>query len=126
MSLLEAMSSGTACVATDAGADGEVLKDGAGIVLSTQGVTTQLRTILPVLIDQPVLTYELGRRARSRVLERFTLRHNIDSLEQLYSRLLLNPTVQSIKSIHDSFQPPRPLPPLRPSASLPSQGDAKQ
>ena len=45
LALLEAMASGTACVATDAGADGEVLEGGAGIVISTQGVTTQLRTL---------------------------------------------------------------------------------
>ena len=88
LSLLEAMASGTACVATDAGADGEVLAGGAGIVISTQGVTTQLRTLLPVLRDQPVLTAELGRRARERVLERYTLQGNIDALERLYQDLL--------------------------------------
>ena len=87
LALLEAMASGTACVATDAGADGEVLEGGAGIVISTQGVTTQLRTLLPVLRDQPVLTAELGRRARERVLERYTLTRNIDGLETLYADL---------------------------------------
>ena len=91
IALLEAMASGCACLATDAGADGEVLADGAGIVLSTQGVTTQLRTLLPVLRDQPVLTSELGRHARERVLERYTLSRNIDALEQLYSNLLATP-----------------------------------
>ena len=88
LALLEAMASGTACVATDAGADGEVLDGGAGIVISTQGVTTQLRTLLPVLRDQPVLTAELGRRARQRALERYTLSRNIDQLEQLYAELV--------------------------------------
>ncbi|MFM8524901.1 MAG: glycosyltransferase family 4 protein, partial [Cyanobacteriota bacterium] len=88
LALLEAMAIGTACVATDAGADGEVLEGGAGIVISTQGVTTQLRTLLPVLRDQPVLTAELGRRARERALERYTLSRNIDSLEALYGDLL--------------------------------------
>ena len=88
LALLEAMASGTACVATDAGADGEVLEGGAGIVISTQGVTTQLRTLLPVLRDQPVLTAELGRRARARALERYTLSRNIDQLEQLYADLV--------------------------------------
>jgi glycosyltransferase involved in cell wall biosynthesis len=88
LALLEAMASGTACVATDAGADGEVLDGGAGIVISTQGVTTQLRTLLPVLRDQPVLTAELGRRARQRVLERYTLGRNIDQLERLYADLV--------------------------------------
>ncbi|MFY8148308.1 MAG: glycosyltransferase family 4 protein [Prochlorococcaceae cyanobacterium] len=87
LALLEAMASGTACVATDAGADGEVLEGGAGVVISTQGVTTQLRTLLPVLRDQPVLTAELGRRARERVMERYTLERNIDSLEALYADL---------------------------------------
>jgi glycosyltransferase involved in cell wall biosynthesis len=90
LALLEAMACGVACVATDAGADGEVLEGGAGIVISTQGVTTQLRTLLPVLRDQPVLTAELGRRARSRVIERYTLTRNIDSLEKLYADLVPN------------------------------------
>ncbi|WP_216901058.1 glycosyltransferase family 4 protein [Synechococcus sp. CCY 9618] len=91
LALLEAMSCGTACVATDAGADGEVLEGGAGIVISTQGVTTQLRTLLPVLRDQPVLTAELGRRARERALERYTLTGNIDALERLYEELCPQP-----------------------------------
>ena len=85
--LLEAMASGCACVATDAGADGEVLAGGAGIVISTQGVTTQLRTLLPVLRDQRLLTAELGRQARRRVMERYTLSANIDSIERLYREL---------------------------------------
>ena len=87
LALLEAMASGCACVATDAGADGEVLAGGAGIVISTQGVTTQLRTLLPVLRDQPLLTAELGRQARQRVLERYTLTGNIDAIEELYRGL---------------------------------------
>ena len=91
LALLEAMASGVACVATDAGADGEVLEGGAGIVISTQGVTTQLRTLLPVLRDQPVLTAELGRRARARVIERYTLSRNIDALEKLYDGLMPEP-----------------------------------
>ncbi|MEB3305826.1 MAG: glycosyltransferase family 4 protein [Cyanobacteriota bacterium] len=91
LALLEAMACGKACVATDAGADGEALEGGAGIVISTQGVTTQLRTLLPVLRDQPVLTAELGRRARARVLERYTLSSNIDAIEKLYGDLTHHP-----------------------------------
>nr|AUG32795.1 Glycosyl transferase group 1 [Paulinella longichromatophora] len=88
LALLEAMASGTACVATDAGADGEVLEKGAGIVISTRSVTTQLKTLLPVLRDQPMLTAELGYRARVRALEKYTINRNIDALEKLYSDLL--------------------------------------
>jgi len=91
LALLEAMACGKACVATDAGADGEALEGGAGIVISTQGVTTQLRTLLPVLRDQPVLTAELGRRARTRALERYTRTGNIDALEKLYQELCPQP-----------------------------------
>jgi glycosyltransferase involved in cell wall biosynthesis len=78
-------------VATDAGADGQVLEGGAGIVIRTQGVTTQLRTLLPVLRDQPVLSAELGRRARQRVQERYTLAANIDALERLYDDVIHQP-----------------------------------
>ena len=95
LALLEAMACGTACVATDAGADGEVLNDGAGIVLSTQGVTSQLRTLLPVLLEQPVLTAELGRKARERALARYTIDRNIDAIETLYDSLLSQSPVQA-------------------------------
>ncbi len=88
IALLEAMATGTACIATDAGADGEVLKNGAGITLSTESVTSQLKTLLPVLREHRFLTSELGKRARKRVLEQYTLKDNIDSLESLYKKLL--------------------------------------
>lgn len=87
LSLLEAMACGTACIATDAGADGEVLADGAGIVLDTQRVSAQLQTILPILRDHPEISQLLGRKARERVLERYTLGANISSLERLYSEV---------------------------------------
>ncbi len=87
LSLLEAMACGTACIATDAGADGEVLADGAGIVLDTQRVSSQLQTILPILRDHPEITQLLGRKARERVLQRYTLHSNISALENLYSQV---------------------------------------
>jgi glycosyltransferase involved in cell wall biosynthesis len=86
LSLLEAMACGLACVATDAGADGEVLAH-AGIILSTQEVTTQLKTILPLLAHHPEMTGLLGKKARNRVLEKYTLSDNVTKLEQLYKEL---------------------------------------
>lgn len=88
LSLLEAMACGLACFATDAGADGEVLEDGAGIVLGTQRVATQLQTLLPIAQDHPELTTLLGRKARQRVLDRYTLSRNISHLEELYYQVL--------------------------------------
>ncbi|MEL6927408.1 MAG: glycosyltransferase family 4 protein [Cyanobacteria bacterium J06600_6] len=87
ISLLEAMSCGVACLATDAGADGEVLDDGAGVVLDTQDVTSQLKTLLPLFRDHPQMTDLLGGKARDRVLERYTLQQNITKLERLYSEI---------------------------------------
>ncbi|MEB3229995.1 MAG: glycosyltransferase family 4 protein [Leptolyngbyaceae bacterium] len=88
LSLLEAMACGVACLATDAGADGEVLAHGAGITLSTQRVTEQLQTLLPLCRDQPELTMILGQKARQRVLERYTLSHNISQVEEVYAQVL--------------------------------------
>jgi glycosyltransferase involved in cell wall biosynthesis len=88
LSLLEAMSCGVACLATDAGADGEVLQNGAGVVLNTQGVTTQLKTLLPLFRDHPEIITLLGQKARQRILERYTLTQNIDRLEKLYAEVL--------------------------------------
>ncbi|NJK55610.1 MAG: glycosyltransferase family 4 protein [Pleurocapsa sp. SU_5_0] len=87
ISLLEAMSCGVACLATDAGADGEVLDQGAGVVLDTQDVTSQLKTLLPLFRDHPEMTNLLGNKARQRVLERYTLQQNITKLERLYSEI---------------------------------------
>lgn len=88
LSLLEAMACGTACLATDAGADGEVLEGGAGAILGTQGVTTQLKTLLPLFKDHPEITELLGKKARERILERYTFSENINRLEKLYTNLL--------------------------------------
>lgn len=88
LSLLEAMSCGVACIATDAGADGSVIADGAGVVMSTQGVAAQLRTILPIIREHSEWRAVLGKAARQRILERYTLTGNIDRVEHLYAEIL--------------------------------------
>ncbi|MEM9137432.1 MAG: glycosyltransferase family 4 protein [Cyanobacteria bacterium P01_F01_bin.42] len=87
LSLLEAMSCGVACLATDAGADGEVLNHGAGIVLNPTRVKSELKTLLPLVIQQPELVKTLGQKARARVLERYSLEQNLDQLQSLYKRI---------------------------------------
>jgi glycosyltransferase involved in cell wall biosynthesis len=94
LSLLEAMACGIACVATDAGADGEVLEDGAGVILTTHRVTSQLCTLLPLFRDHREWTTLLGQKARKRVLERYTLSGNITQLEKLYADILKGQPVQ--------------------------------
>jgi glycosyltransferase involved in cell wall biosynthesis len=88
LSLLEAMSCGVACIATNVGADGEVLEKGAGVVISTKSARSQLRTLLPLFQDHPEVTTLLGQKARQRVLERYTLNTNISRLVELYTEIL--------------------------------------
>jgi glycosyltransferase involved in cell wall biosynthesis len=94
LSLLEAMACGVACMGTDAGADGEVLEGGAGVILSTRRVSGQLRTLLPLFKDHPEWTTLLGQKARRRVLERYTLSNNITQIEKLYTEALQQRRVQ--------------------------------
>lgn len=100
LSLLEAMACGVACIATDAGADGEVLEYGAGVVLNTQGVTSQLQPLLRLFRDSPEITTLLGKKARERVLERYTLSSNISQLEQLYADLLENKHYSVVETVN--------------------------
>jgi len=88
LSLLEAMACGVACVATDAGADGEVLEGEAGVILKTQSVSSQLKTLLPQLRDHTAWTRLLGNNGRRRVEERYTLSTNISRLEALYAEVV--------------------------------------
>ncbi|MBD2776624.1 glycosyltransferase family 4 protein [Iningainema tapete] len=88
LSLLEAMACGLACLATDVGADGEVLEKGAGVIVNTKTVRSQLKTLLPLFQDHPELTTLLGQKARNRVLERYTLSNNVTQLEKLYTQVV--------------------------------------
>jgi glycosyltransferase involved in cell wall biosynthesis len=98
LSLLEAMACGAACLATDVGADGEVLEHGAGIVLNPQRAGSQLQTLLPVLQDHPEMTSLLGHKAQQRVAERYTLSRNISQLEALYAQVVDFPQVHLSKA----------------------------
>lgn len=87
LSMLEAMACGVATVATDVGADGEALR-GAGIVIDPENLSEELRLAIRELIELPFLSRELGRLARERVVERFSLRRNLESLVGVYRELV--------------------------------------
>jgi glycosyltransferase involved in cell wall biosynthesis len=71
MALLEAMSSGVACVASDVGDVGEAI-EGAGVA-APRGDEDALVDILQRLVAQEDERKELGRKARVRVLERYNV-----------------------------------------------------
>jgi len=80
-------------LATDVGADGEVLANGAGIVLDPRKVISQLCTLLPLFVAHPEMVDMLGRKARQRVLEQYTLSSNITQVEAMYAQVLRQPRV---------------------------------
>jgi glycosyltransferase involved in cell wall biosynthesis len=86
LSLLEAMACGVASVATDVGSDGEALQ-GAGLVIDPKELDGQLRLALRTLIEFPDFRVELGRRARARAVERYSLADNLDRLLAIYREL---------------------------------------
>ena len=86
LSLLEAMACGVATVATDVGSDGEALR-GAGVLVEPKELDGQLRLALRTLLDFPDFRAELGRRARARTVERYSLSTNLDRLLAIYREL---------------------------------------
>lgn len=87
LSLLEAMACGVAPVATDVGSDGEAIRN-AGIVLDPKDLEGQLRLALRTLLEFPDFRAELGRRARARALERYSLAENLEKLLGLYQQMI--------------------------------------
>jgi glycosyltransferase involved in cell wall biosynthesis len=87
LAMLEAMACGAATVATDVGTDGEALR-GAGIVIDPGHLDAELGLAVRLLIESPEVCSLLGRQARERAVQRFSLSTNIDRLLDLYRRLL--------------------------------------
>ncbi|HEX4211731.1 MAG TPA: glycosyltransferase family 4 protein [Candidatus Dormibacteraeota bacterium] len=87
LALLEAMACGACPVATDVGCDGDVVR-GAGITLDPLDLAGELGRAMTRLIDSPALAAELGRLARQRVLARYSLRANLDTLLDVYRELV--------------------------------------
>jgi len=87
LAMLEGMACGMATIATDVGCGAEALR-GAGIVIDPQQLESQLNLALKVLIENPDLRRSLGRKARRRVVSRYSLQHNIDQVTELYQQLV--------------------------------------
>jgi glycosyltransferase involved in cell wall biosynthesis len=87
IAMLEAMACEIATIATDVGGDAEAL-EGAGIVIDPKELQSQLSVALKVLMDNPSLRHDLAKKARRRVVSRYSLQRNIDRVMRLYERLL--------------------------------------
>ncbi|MEV4948403.1 GT4 family glycosyltransferase PelF [Streptomyces sp. NPDC053755] len=88
-SLIEAMSCGRATVSTDVGGVREAVGD-TGVVVPPREPAVMAAAVTELLRDGERRA-ELGRRARQRVVDRFTLHRSVDGFRQIYRELAGQP-----------------------------------
>ncbi|MEU6882768.1 GT4 family glycosyltransferase PelF [Streptomyces sp. NPDC046712] len=88
-SLIEAMSCGRATVSTDVGGVREAVGD-TGLVVPPREPAVLAAAVSELLRDGERRA-ELGRRARQRVVDRFTLHRSVDGFRQIYRELAGQP-----------------------------------
>src|SRR3954452_16497416 len=88
LTLLEAMSSGTALVAARAGAAELVVEDGVSGVLVPPSDVDALAAALEPLLRDPAAAVAMGERARARVLAEFSLDQEANGIAGVYRALI--------------------------------------
>jgi mannosyltransferase len=88
LTLLEAMSSGAALVASRAGAAELAVEDGVTGMLTPPGDVDALVAALEPLLRDPAAAAAMGARARTRVIEKFSLDAEANSIAEVYRALV--------------------------------------
>jgi mannosyltransferase len=88
LTLIEAMSSGVALVASRAGAAELVVEDGVTGVLTPPGDVDALAAALEPLLRDPAYAAAMGTRARARVIESFSLDAEANNIAAVYRTLV--------------------------------------
>lgn len=88
LTLIEAMAAGAALVAARAGAAEIVVSDGVTGLLVPPGDVDALVAALEPLMRDPVAAIAMGKRARARVVEAFSLDAEADKIAAVYARLV--------------------------------------
>jgi mannosyltransferase len=88
LTLIEAMSSGAALVASRAGAAELVVEDGVTGVLTPPGDVDALVAALEPLLRDPASAAAMGKRARKRVVEKFSLDAEANRIADVYRTLV--------------------------------------
>jgi mannosyltransferase len=88
LTLIEAMSSGAALVASRAGAAELVVEDGVTGLLTPPGDVDALVAALEPLLRDPASAAAMGARARKRVVEKFSLDAEANKIAEVYKSLI--------------------------------------
>lgn len=89
LTCLEAMASGVPVVATLTGAFEMLVRDGVDGVLTPCGDVDALAAAFENLIQNPVQLEAMGRAARQRVCNAFTIEHEAGALNEIYKKILI-------------------------------------
>ena len=87
-SLMEAMSIGLVCIASDIAPNRELITDGETGLLFPVGKSPDLAKLAAKILTDPDLAHRLGQAARQRIATHHTVEQFIESHESLYRRLL--------------------------------------
>jgi glycosyltransferase involved in cell wall biosynthesis len=88
VALLEAMSCGRACVATDVPGSRDLLEHGQSGLIVPPEDPGALAVALRQFAASPGLRQQMGRAARQRVLDHFTIEKEVAAHEALYAEVL--------------------------------------
>jgi glycosyltransferase involved in cell wall biosynthesis len=105
VSLLEAMASGCAVVATRVGGIPDVVEDGFNGLLVPAGDSQALEAALARLLADPELVREMGRAARATIANRFTPERTVAQVEELYNDLGVKGTVPEFSARKNRDRP---------------------
>jgi glycosyltransferase involved in cell wall biosynthesis len=87
LSVLEAMSAGLPVVSTDVGGIREAVIHGESGFLVPRGDMQRMIVRLKMLIDDPDLRLNFGKKGRRHYMENYVLKRFIDQMEQFYIQM---------------------------------------
>ena len=88
IALLEALAAGKACVASDIGGIGNIIKDGYNGLLVGVGDTAAISMAVLRLLEDDKARREMGSRGRAMVGEKFTLDSMAENILKLYKEVV--------------------------------------
>jgi len=98
MTLIEAMASGKAIVASRIGGIPEIIKNKINGILVSSGNPEELAESISSLINKPELMEELGLVAKKTFCSRFTLQSMVQSYEDIYMKIFFRKCQKSLNS----------------------------